>query len=240
MNSRGCLPDTASSLNLAVRPGSLRIETEQRRALLVFLAATAGFAAITAAMLLGDTLDVLDVVASTWLHAHPLSLFTQAMIAVSFLGAPSTLMPVSLLIALFLAFRQRFGESWALLAIVLGGNLLNYYLKQLIQRGRPVFDDPILTLPTYSFPSGHAMASTVFYGLLAVYAATARRQFIDRRTAVFGAATMIMLVCFSRIYLGLHYLSDISAGMMEGIAWLALCTMAVRSRRDRWPGLPRL
>ncbi|TMG83398.1 MAG: hypothetical protein E6H74_08960, partial [Betaproteobacteria bacterium] len=65
--------------------------------MLVFLAATAGFAAITAAMLLGDTLDVLDVVASTWLHAHPLSLFTQAMIAVSFLGAPSTLMPVSLL-----------------------------------------------------------------------------------------------------------------------------------------------
>jgi membrane-associated phospholipid phosphatase len=189
---------------------------------------------------MGDTLGALDVAASTWLHTHPLPLFTRVMIAVSFLGAPSTLTPVSLLIALFLALRRRFGESLALPAVVLGGNLLNFWLKQLIQRGRPVFDDPILTLPTYSFPSGHAMASTVFYGLLALYAAGAGTQYTARPMAVFGAAAVIMLVCFSRIYLGLHYLSDVGAGLMEGIAWLALCTTALRCFRGRWPGLPRI
>ncbi len=234
------MPDIASSLTLAVRPGSLSIETKQRQTLLVFATAAAAFAAISAAVLLGDSLGALDVAASTWLHAHPWPLFTRVMIAASVLGAPSTLTAVALSIALLLLFRRRFGELSALLAVVLGGNLLNFCLKHLIQRGRPVFDDPILTLPTYSYPSGHAMASTVFYGSLALYAAATGRQFITRRVAVLGAAAMIMLVCFSRAYLGLHYVSDVSAGIMEGIAWLALSAIALRYYRSRWPGLPRI
>jgi undecaprenyl-diphosphatase len=207
--------------------------------LLLFAAATAAFALITIAVLLGD-LDSLDVETSRWLHLHSLPLLTSAMLVVSFIGAPTTLSAVSLVIAVFLGLRRRYGQSLALLAVVLGGNLLNVGLKHLIQRGRPVFDDPIMTLPTYSFPSGHAMASTAFYGALALYAVTSGRQLIPHRLALFGAATTIALVCFSRVYLGLHYVSDVSAGVMEGIAWLALCMIALRSHGARWPALPRV
>jgi membrane-associated phospholipid phosphatase len=218
--------------------GSVRIEAQQRRTLLVFVAAATVFAAITAALLHGEV-DFADVAASAWLHVHSLPLLTRAMIATSFLGAPSTLTAVTLVIALYLGFERRLGESLTLLAVILGGNLLNFGLKHLIQRGRPVFDDPIFTLQTYSFPSGHAMGSTVFFGVLALWAGISA-QLIPHRVAVCGAAAIILLVCFSRVYLGLHYVSDVSAGVVEGIAWLALCTMALRRWRSRWPALPRI
>jgi undecaprenyl-diphosphatase len=85
-----------------------------------------------------------------------------------------------------------------------------------------VFDDPIFSLPTYSFPSGHAMASTVFYGLLAIYASANASQRHAIYVAIAAAVFMVVLVSFSRIYLGLHYLSDVMGGIAEGIAWLAL------------------
>lgn len=232
------LPDTASSSTLAGRP-ERPIEPRQRRTLLLFAAAATAFALITIAELLGG-LDSLDVAASRWLHLHSLPLLTRAMLAVSFIGAPTTLSAVSLVVAVFLGLRRRYGEALALLAAVLGGNLLNVGLKHVIQRGRPVFDDPIMTLTTYSFPSGHAMASTAFFGALALYAVTSGRRFIPHRLALFGTATTIALVCFSRVYLGLHYVSDVSAGAIEGIAWLALCAMALRSYGARWPALPRI
>jgi undecaprenyl-diphosphatase len=119
---------------------------------------------------------------------------------------------------------------------VLGGNFLNFCLKRLIQRGRPVFDDPLSTLATYSFPSGHAMASTVFYGLLAIYASVNARQRYAAHVAIGGAVLMVGLVSFSRVYLGLHYLSDVMGGISEGIAWLALALIALHCIRRRAAG----
>ena len=78
-----------------------------------------------------------------------------------------------------------------------------------------------------SFPSGHAMASTVLYGMLAAFAVQTSTDWRRRVVAVFMAASLIALVCFSRIYLGGQYLSDVLAGIAEGVAWLALCLIAV-------------
>ena len=122
-------------------------------------------------------------------------------------------------------------------AVVLGGNFLNFCLKHLIQRGRPAFDDPLFSLPTYSFPSGHAMASTVLYGLLAIYVSVRARQRYAAPVAIGAAVLMVALVSFSRVYLGLHYLSDVMGGLSEGIAWLALSVIAWHHRRRREAGL---
>ena len=134
-----------------------------------------------------------------------------------------------------LLYLKRYVVAASLLAVVLGGNLLNFCLKHAIERGRPVFDDPLFTLPTYSFPSGHAMASTVFYGLLAIYASVGARRSYAACAAIVAAVSMVILVCFSRLYLGLHYASDVAGGVSEGIAWLALCVTAWRyfKRRNR-------
>jgi undecaprenyl-diphosphatase len=156
------------------------------------------------------------------------------MIVVSFVGAPSTLSSVTLVIVFVLVRRLRYGDALAWATVVLGGNLLNICLKHVVHRGRPVFEDPMLTLPTYSFPSGHAMGATVFYGLLAIYAANNTKERFARRATIAAAAVMIALVCFSRVYLGLHFVSDVAAGVAEGVAWSAgslALLQHVRARR---------
>jgi membrane-associated phospholipid phosphatase len=200
--------------------------------LIAFSTAACVFLVIALAIDLSAAVTALDANVETWLHVRATPLVSNAMAAVSFLGAPTTLTVVAVAGSLLLLYRRRRGEAATLSTVVLGGNFLNFCLKHLIQRGRPVFDDPIFSLPTYSFPSGHAMASTVFYGLLAIYASVNARQRHTVYVAIAAAVFMVALVSFSRIYLGLHYLSDVIGGIAEAIAWLALsCTVLHYIRR---------
>lgn len=107
------------------------------------------------------------------------------------------------------------------------GMLLNALMKLAFHRARPLFDDPLLTLTSYSFPSGHVEASTIFYGLGVVWVFGQTRALHWRVLAVTAAALAIVLVALSRMYLGVHYLSDVSAAFAEGVAWVALCLSAL-------------
>jgi len=107
--------------------------------------------------------------------------------------------------------------------------LLNRILKYVFQRPRPHFDDPLLSLSSYSFPSGHTMTATVVFGVLASYLFTTTQDWRRRALIVCVAGFLILLVGFSRIYLGVHYLSDVLGAMAEGLAWLALCLTVVYS-----------
>jgi membrane-associated phospholipid phosphatase len=120
---------------------------------------------------------------------------------------------------------------WALFGstAVLGGMLLNTLLKLAFHRERPTFSGLSAALHTFSFPSGHTMAATLLYGVLAAYAIARLRSARARLAVVLGAVLMVALVGFSRIYLGVHYLSDVLAAAAEGIAWLALCYTAVHT-----------
>ena len=208
-------------------------EAGPRPALIVFSTAVGLFLVIAFAVALSAPLAALDANAGRWLHVRATPLVSNAMAVVSFLGAPTTLTIVAVGGSLLLLYRRRRTEAATLSTVVLGGNLLNFCLKHLIQRGRPVFDDPIFSLPTYSFPSGHAMASTVFYGLLSIYALANARQRYAAYFAIAAAVFMVAAVSFSRVYLGLHYLSDVMAGIAEGIAWLAFCFAALHYIRRR-------
>jgi membrane-associated phospholipid phosphatase len=190
--------------------------------LIVFSTAVCVFLVIALAIDLSTAVIALDDKIETWLHVRVTPLVSNAMAAISFLGAPTTLTVVAVAGSLLLLSQRRYAEAATLSTVVLGGNFLNFCLKHLIQRGRPVFDDPIFSLATYSFPSGHAMASTVFYGLLAIHASVNATQRFAANVAIAAAVLMVVLVSFSRIYLGLHYLSDVMGGIAEGIAWLAL------------------
>ena len=112
-------------------------------------------------------------------------------------------------------------------ASVAGGALLNRSLKYVFHRPRPYFDDPILTLTSYSFPSGHTMAATVLYGVVAAYLLAKIPDWRWRVLIVISTSVLIALVGFSRIYLGAHYLSDVIGAMAEGVAWLSLCLTVV-------------
>lgn len=104
--------------------------------------------------------------------------------------------------------------------------LLNALVKEAMHRPRPHFSDLLLTLTTYSFPSGHSASATLFYGFLATYVIVRLRAWRSRLMVGFIALSAVILVGLSRIYLRVHYLSDVLGGMSEGVAWLALCLTA--------------
>jgi undecaprenyl-diphosphatase len=121
----------------------------------------------------------------------------------------------------------------ALVLVVPGGALLNELLKITFRRARPKFDNPILTLTDYGFPSGHTMIATLLYGFLAVFIFQAVQRWRWRVFAAAVAALLIPLVALSRMYLGAHYLSDALAAVAAGVIWLVLCLTAVATLRRR-------
>lgn len=161
------------------------------------------------------------------------------LVATSF-GSTAIATVISVAIGLYLLWRRSFFWFAALVSSVLGGVLLNRLLKYAFHRPRPHFDDPILTLTSYSFPSGHTMTATVLYGVLAAYLVSRTRDWRCRALVILSAGLLIGLVGFSRIYLGAHYLSDVLGAMAEGLAWLSLCLTAVHSvwrQRGHWKRL---
>jgi membrane-associated phospholipid phosphatase len=202
-------------------------------ATLTFSAAVAAFAWIAAMVVTGGAVTAIDASVATWLHMHAMHPVTEAMIVISFLGAPSTLTAVTVVLCVMLSRNRDYHRMVALATLVLGGNLLNYGLKLLIHRDRPPFEDPLLTLPTYSFPSGHAMASTVFYGFVVACVLTETQPRHRRHALIAAGILMIGLVCLSRLYLGVHYVSDILGGILEAIAWSTLVLNALRVLRGR-------
>jgi undecaprenyl-diphosphatase len=200
---------------------------------IVLVAAVFLFLIIAVVVALSPAAAAIDGNLATWLHVRATPQVTDVMAAISLLGAPTTLTIVAVAGSLLLWYLRRYAEAALLSTAVLGGNFLNFCLKHLIQRGRPAFDDPLFSLATYSFPSGHAMASTVFYGLLAIYVSGNARQRYAAPVAIGAAVLIVALVSFSRVYLGLHYLSDVMGGLSEGITWLALSVIAWRHRRRR-------
>lgn len=115
--------------------------------------------------------------------------------------------------------------------IVPGGAVLNLLMKQAFQRPRPMLDEALLSLPTYSFPSGHASGTTLMYGFLALVVLVHLPMALGRAGVLALASLVIALVAWSRVYLGVHHFTDVLAGVVEGLVWLALCVMALSARR---------
>ena len=181
-------------------------------------------------------LVVLDVAVAAWLHAHAIPEVTMLLLAVTHLNSTLAIVVFALLFGVVLA---RMREWFWILTLVLsvgGGLLLNVALKQVYERARPHFDDPLITLGTYSFPSGHTAGAVVFYGVLAAFLVSRLHDRRWRAVCVAGGVSAVLLVAFSRIYLGAHYLSDVVAAICSSTAWLVLCLSAVHELvRRRMP-----
>jgi membrane-associated phospholipid phosphatase len=115
----------------------------------------------------------------------------------------------------------------------LGSALLNSTVKTLVDRTRPVLPDPVAHAPGFSFPSGHAQSATVSYCVLLLVFLPALRG-VWRRVAVAVAVVMVLAIGFSRVALGVHYVSDVLAGYALGAAWVAAMTASFNAlRRER-------
>lgn len=190
------------------------------------------FVAIAVGVTSGGRLVALDVEVAVWLHRHATTSMSAWMRIVTDLHSTFAVACYAAAIAMVQAWRRHW-RSVATLVVCVGGVLvLNVLLKNAFHRARPVFDDPLLTLATYSFPSGHVAGSTVLYGLFVVWVFGRTPRLHWRALAVDGALLAIAVVALSRMYFGVHYLSDVGAALAEGIAWLALCLSAIAAT---WP-----
>jgi undecaprenyl-diphosphatase len=177
-----------------------------------------------------------DLQVSVWLHTHGNPVFTAFLLAIT--QVHSTL-GVPVMAAVLAWFVWRHGDHYWVLSLALavgGGLLLNVLIKLIFNRARPAWDDPILTLTSSSFPSGHTAGATLFYGFIAAYMVWRMKTPAARVLAVLGCALMVALVGFSRIYLGVHFLSDVLAAASISTVWLVLCLVGVRAYAKRRSG----
>ncbi len=176
-----------------------------------------------------------DAAISRWFHAHPLPLVTQAMFAVTALHSTIGIVLMATAAAAALWWGRQFAWLSMLVLTVPGGMLLNTLVKQAFQRVRPHFDEPLVTLASYSFPSGHTAGATLWWGFALIWLFAHSRRTRDRVLGSAFVAAMIMLTALSRVYLGAHYPSDVLAAAAEGVIWLALCFTTL----GRWSSLRR-
>jgi undecaprenyl-diphosphatase len=202
---------------------------------LLLIAAAWLFGAIAEDVVTSDRLTVLDVEVARWLRAHATPELTRWLLLVTDLHSTIAVSCYAAIVATALAWRREWRRLATVFVCVAGGLTLNVLMKLAFHRARPVLDDPLLTLASYSFPSGHVAGSTLMYGLIVAWAFTRTRRPLVRAAVVAAAAGAIVLVAFTRMYLGVHYLSDVVAAFAEGVAWLALCLSALTAFWGRAP-----
>jgi undecaprenyl-diphosphatase len=201
------------------------------------LAAAGGlwlFGGLAEDVLTGDPIVGFDRALDDYLHAHATPPLTTFFLIVTALGSIEAMVLLGVIVAAILAWGRRWLLLGSWLAAVAGSAVLNQLLKGLFERPRPYFEHPLLIETSYSFPSGHAMESFVVYGMLAYFAVLALRSWKARVAVVCGAALLVVLIGFSRMYLSVHYFSDVLAGYAAGGVWLsALITGVETIRRSK-------
>jgi membrane-associated phospholipid phosphatase len=180
---------------------------------------------------------LLDERVASWFHEHATPALTHIARFVSFFGSVAFVAAASTCATLLLIVRKSWYQLLALALGVGGGSLLNILLKHFFHRQRPALENPLLTLSSYGFPSGHTMGSTLFYGLLAIFITQSVRAWRLRAFAFCIAALLVALIGLSRIYLGAHYFTDVLGAIAVGLAWLAFCWTGVETL-CKWRGRP--
>lgn len=140
---------------------------------------------------------------------------------VTLLGTQAAVIGVVVCAALVLFLRGRKDRAWLILIVMAGAELLEFILKAQFQRQRPIPFFGTVLPESYSFPSGHALLSTCCYGTLAALAAT-QLQGPLRWPVLIATAALVLSIGISRVYLGVHYPSDVIAGYLVATVWLAV------------------
>jgi len=198
-------------------------------ALAAAFTAFALFAGVSAAIYSGGLVDIdRDVLLALRAAENPAEALGPRWLAigardVTALGSTAVLTLATFVALAYLTLERRWGGFALVFVAVIGGTLVNNALKALVQRARPNFVAEIVETSTYSFPSGHAFMSAVTFLILGALIARARPDPLGKAFVFAVAVALTLLVGVSRVYLGMHWPSDVLAGWCAGAGWAILC-----------------
>ncbi len=176
-----------------------------------------------------------------WMQSQRTPLMDAAMLEITALGTGIVVLTIVGIAALFLSLTRHKYSALLLLVATGGGLVLNTALKSFFDRPRPQVFEWGTHAATSSFPSGHAMSAAIVYSTVAYLAARLHKQTWARGITLLGAGVVIVLICASRMYLGVHYPSDVIAGATIGLAWAAFCMATLEAiQRYSQRGAPEI
>jgi membrane-associated phospholipid phosphatase len=183
-----------------------------------------------------------DHAVNAWFQNERHPGFTTLLGAVTFAGGPLGMVLVVTLVAAGLLLRKHRASAIFVMVAAGGGALLNLGLKTIFERVRPPAATAIAVAQGYSFPSGHAMGSFIVLGAIAYVVLRQPFRWKVKSAWLAMLVTAVLLVGLSRVYLGVHWISDIAGGWSAGAVWLVTVTVAfetlLRIRQLRRGGPP--
>ena len=185
--------------------------------------ALGAFGGLAGEVMEGDT-QTLDNAVLAALRGTASPAQTDVAHVLSFMGSELVAALLVVFLGVFL-WRKQWGAAGSLLLVTGGAQLLNNLLKDLFQRTRPAPVMGYIPSQAWSFPSGHAMVAAAFYFFLAYVAWKVLRGWAQV-AASGGLLVLVLLIGWSRLYLGVHYLTDVAAGYAAGAAWAATVIVA--------------
>lgn len=197
------------------------------------------FAAIAQSVLSKSAIFHFDLDLAGALHSGVTPTGIAIAIGVSRLGALSSLAVLGVGVALWYASRRGWLAFATWLASLAGGELLAWSLKHAIHRERPVFEVSYATELTFSFPSSHVLVALVGYGMIAYFVVCLTNSRVWRAVVITLALLLVLAIGYSRMYLGLHFFSDVVGGLAAGAVWLTTCITALEVARRKQAAIPR-
>lgn len=205
-----------------------RWQRDPRAGALVVVAgfALAGFVAMLAAVMLAPSFERFDLSVSTAIRSTEIPSLRWVAVVLTHVGDFWPMAVLTALTAIVLYARGRRTSAVTLALAVMSGSAFGWLMKLFVQRLRPVFEMVSIPIPrSYSFPSGHALTSLLFFGSLVILIMLHVKKL---RTAVVLSSLCVLAalsVSMSRVYVGVHYLGDVVASWLLGIGWLALVVL---------------
>lgn len=191
------------------------------------------FVALAEEVLAGGEMARFDVAFARALHDEKSPAWARFFSTVSWFGSGQILAMATVVVAIVLLVNRRAVLAIGWLAAQGGGGLLNRTLKKTFERTRPEFADLVLMSSSWSFPSGHDMGTFILCGLGCYLLLRERRSWTVAALALSLAVSWCVVMAFSRLYLGVHFASDVIAGLLAGAAWVAVCASAFEIIRRR-------
>ncbi len=183
-----------------------------------------GFATIAEEVLEKETY-AFDQSILLYLRSLHTPLRDRLMLGLTFLGEPNLLLILSVSLGIMLWVRKHRSEATTIAVTGAGAIALNLLLKTLFARARPQLWERTVDVRFYSFPSGHAMISMVIYGLLGYFLGS---RFPKQRWLIYSlTVVLVAAIGFSRLYLGVHWPTDVIAGYAAGLIWLMACIFSL-------------